>query len=114
IKPSDVDIAEIHDTCVAQYLIAAEDVGYFDRGEAWRAIIEGKARFDGDRPINTMGGGQLGRPIGTHGVLQTYHIVKQLRGEAGAMQVSQKPKIGLAYDDGHARNAIVIIYGYEA
>jgi len=112
IKPSDVDIAEIHDTSVGQYLIASEDVGYFDRGEAWKAIIEGEARFDGDKPVNAMGGGQSGRPMGIHGAIQAYHIVKQLRGEAEAMQVSPKPKIGLAYDDGHARNAIPIIYGY--
>jgi acetyl-CoA C-acetyltransferase len=111
VKPADIDIIEVHDSCVAQYLIALEDMGYLQRGEAWKAIIAGETRIGGGRPVNTLGGGQTGRPIGLHGLIQTYNIVKQLRGEGGGCQVSPRPDLGLIYDDGAARNAVVMIVG---
>jgi hypothetical protein len=46
-------------------------------------------------------------------VIQTYYLIKQLRGEAGANQIRPIPKLGLAYDCGAARDAVVHIYGRD-
>jgi len=111
VSPGDIDAVEVYDYLASEYLIPLEDLGYFGRGEVWKALIEGRTTFKGDRPVNLSGGSSAGSAVGSIGVIQTYYLVKQLRGEAGANQIEPVPRIGLAYDCGAARDAVVHIFG---
>jgi len=113
ITPNDVDVAEVYDYFAPEYLIPLEDIGYFGRGEGWRAMIDQRTTFKGDKPVNLSGGSSAGSVIGCVGPIQTYYIVKQLRGEAGTNQVNPIPKIGLVFDCGAARDAVIHIYGRD-
>jgi acetyl-CoA C-acetyltransferase len=111
ISPQDVHVAEVYDFIASEYIIPLEDLGYFGRGEAWKALLEGRTTFEGDKPVNPSGGSSAGSVVGSIGAVETYYLVKQLRGEAGANQIKPIPRIGLAYDCGAARDAVVHIFG---
>jgi acetyl-CoA C-acetyltransferase len=113
IDGEDVGTIEVNDTNAAEYLIILEDSGFFPRGEAWKGILEGATRFEGDRPVNTGGGGFTGTVVGLLGAFGTYNIVKQLRGQAGHRQISPSPLTGVMFDVGAARNAVVNVYQRE-
>lgn len=111
LAPGDVDVVELYDFGAPEYLIPLEDFGFFDRGQAWKGILEGRTTYRGDRPVNTSGGGGTGLVVGSVGAMGTYHLVRQLRGEAGENQVEPVPKVGLLFDCGAARDAVINIYG---
>jgi acetyl-CoA C-acetyltransferase len=111
ITPDDIDVVEVYDYLASEYLIPLEDLGYFGRGEVWKALIDGRTTFKGDKPVNISGGSGAGSAVGSIGSIQTYYLVKQLRGEAGANQIEPVPIIGLVYDCGAARDAVVHIVG---
>lgn len=111
VGPGDIDIVELYDFVAPEYLIPLEDFGYFERGEAWQAVIHQRTRFDSDKPVNTSGGAAASSVVGSVGAVDTYYLVKQLRREAGANQVVPTPEIGLMYDAGAARDCIINIYG---
>lgn len=112
-SPTDIDAVEVYDFIAPEYIIPLEDLGYFGRGEAWKALLEGRTTFEGNKPVNPSGGSSAGSAVGSIGVIQTYYLVKQLRGEAGANQIRPVPKLGLAYDCGAARDAVIHIYGRD-
>ena len=112
-SPGKVDVVEVYDYLASEYIIPLEDIGYFARGEAWKALLDGRTTFEGDKPVNPSGGSSAGSAVGSIGAIQTYYLVKQLRGEAGVNQIRPVPRIGLAYDCGAARDAVVHIYGRE-
>ena len=111
VSPGDIDVVEVYDFIAPEYLIPLEDLGYFGRGEVWKALLDGRTTFQGSKPVNPSGGSSAGSVVGSIGVIQTYYLVRQLRGEAGANQIEPIPRIGLAYDCGAARDAVVHIFG---
>ncbi len=85
--PQDVDIAELHDMASILEIVESEDVGFFRKGEGWKALETGETAIDGRLPINTSGGlNSKGHPIGASGVAQTAEIYLQLTGQAGKRQ----------------------------
>ena len=56
LTPDDIDLAEVHDCFTIAEIMASEDLGFFPRGEGWKAAMEGKTARDGEHPINTSGG----------------------------------------------------------
>lgn len=112
ITPKDIDLAEVHDCFTITQIINCEDLGFFEKGKAPKAILEGKtARANGEIAINPSGGLKAkGHPIGATGLSQIYEIVTQLRGEAGKRQVSNA-KIGLTHNiGGTAATCVVNIF----
>ena len=100
IEPSDVDLAEVHDCFTWTEITNIEDLGFFEKGQGWKAVEEGKTRIDGSIPINPSGGlKSFGHPIGASGVRMIYECVKQLRGDCGERQVKD-PEIALAHNVG--------------
>jgi len=88
IGPDDVDVAELHDMFTILEFLQSEDLGFFEKGEGWKAVEEGVTDRDGDLPINTSGGlKSKGHPLGASGVAQVYEIYEQVLGEAGPRQV---------------------------
>jgi acetyl-CoA C-acetyltransferase len=113
VSPGDLDVVEVYDFIAPEYIIPLEDIGYYGRGEAWKALVDGRTTFEGNKPVNPSGGSTAGSVVGSIGAVQTYYLVKQLRGEAGPNQIKPVPRIALAYDCGAARDAVVHIYGRD-
>ncbi len=85
--PQDMDLAELHDMASILEIVESEDVGFFKKGEGWKALETGETTIDGRFPINTSGGlNSKGHPIGASGVAQTAEIYLQLTGQAGKRQ----------------------------
>lgn len=109
IAPTDIDLAEVHDCFTIAEIMATEDLGFFERGEGWKAALNGDTARDGKIPINTSGGlKSKGHPVGASGVAQVVEIFKQLRGEAGERQVNGDIKIGLTHNVGGSGQTCVV------
>jgi acetyl-CoA C-acetyltransferase len=96
LKPSDIDICELHDCFSIASLIAAESLGFFDYGTSGAAWERGEADIGGKVAINPSGGlKSKGHPIGATGAGQVYEIVRQLRGEVEPERQVPNAKTGL-------------------
>ncbi|ADQ67770.1 acetyl-CoA acetyltransferase [Halogeometricum borinquense DSM 11551] len=105
LEPDDIDVAELHDMFTILEFLQSEDLGFFEKGEGWKAVEEGVTDRDGDLPINTSGGlKSKGHPLGASGVAQAYEIYAQLMGEAGDRQV--EAQTGLACNVGGFGNCV--------
>lgn len=101
VTPDDIQLAEVHDCFTIAEIMATEDLGFFERGEGWKAAEEGRTALDGDRPINTSGGlKSKGHPVGASGAGQVVEIWKQLRGEVGKRQLPGDIRLGLTHNVG--------------
>lgn len=100
LGPADVSVVEVHDAAAPALLILLEELGLTPAGGAIKLVREGAFAPDGALPVNT-GGGLLsrGHPIGATGAAQIVELADQLRGRAGARQVSGA-RIGLAQNGG--------------
>ncbi len=109
VRPSDIDVAEVHDCFTIAEIIAMEDLGFFPKGQAARAIWEGKTRFGSGHPVvNTSGGLKAsGHPVGATGVKQIVEIYQQLKGVAGKKQVAGA-KVGLTHNVGGSGATAVV------
>jgi acetyl-CoA C-acetyltransferase len=108
-RPADVQVAELHDMFTLMEIVQSEDLGFFAKGEGWKAIEAGLTRRDGRLPINTSGGLKAkGHPIGATGVAQAVEVVSQLQGRCGARQV--EARVGLTCNvAGFGNNAVVSV-----
>jgi len=113
VGPQDIKMVEAHDCFTIAELLAMEDLGFYQPGEAVRAIREGETRLDGKLPINTDGGLKAkGHPIGASGVGMVVEVFKQLREEAGPRQIRRKDiDLGLTHNVGaHGSTVVVNIF----
>lgn len=112
LTPNDIDLAEVHDCFTIAEIMASEDLGFFPRGEGWKAAMDGKTARNGEHPINTSGGLKAkGHPVGASGVAQVVEVWKQLHGIAGERQLTTNPKIGLTHNvGGSGQTCVVNIY----
>jgi acetyl-CoA acetyltransferase len=89
VAPCDVDVAEVHDASAIGEILNAEALMLVPFGEGGAAAERGDFSVGGLIPINPSGGLESrGHPIGATGLGQIHELVTQLRGEAGARQVS--------------------------
>ncbi|MFB1062694.1 thiolase domain-containing protein [Natrinema sp. H-ect4] len=108
VSPADLDFAEVHDCFAIAELLAYEDLGFCQKGEAGQFIESGATELDGDLPVNTSGGlKSKGHPIGATGAGQVVEAFKQLSGTAGERQV-ENPTRGLTHNVGGSGGASVI------
>ena len=83
LSPQDVQIAEVHDCFTIAEILAMEDLGFYQKGEAIQAVRDGENTLDGALPINTSGGlKSKGHPVGATGAAQAVEVFKQMRGRA--------------------------------
>ena len=100
ISVKDLDFAEVHDCFTIAEIIAMEDLGIFDKGEAAKAVVEGRTTLKGEIPVNPSGGlKSKGHPVGATGVGQIVEVFEQLTGKAGKRQVDDA-RIGLTHNVG--------------
>ncbi|MDD5543432.1 MAG: thiolase family protein [Acidobacteriia bacterium] len=82
LKPSDINVAEIHDCFTVMGAIGAEVIGKAAYGKGAQYWTEGKANVDGECGINTSGGLiAKGHPVGATGIAMVGWAAQQLRGK---------------------------------
>jgi acetyl-CoA C-acetyltransferase len=88
IKPSDIDLFELHDAFTVMAALSLEASCFAERGKGWQLAVNDDIRPDGRLPACTMGGLKArGHPVGATGVYQIVEAAQQLRGEAGDCQI---------------------------
>ncbi|MFC7009355.1 thiolase domain-containing protein [Halalkalicoccus salilacus] len=107
VEPKDLDFAEVHDCFAIAELLAYEDLGFCDRGEAGRLLREGVTDPDGALPTNTSGGlKSKGHPIGATGTGQIVEAFEQFQGTAN-VQVDE-PNYGLTHNVGGSGGGVTV------
>jgi acetyl-CoA acetyltransferase len=111
IGPDDVDLVECQDTDAARELLAYEELGLCETGEAAAFLDAGHTAMDGRVPVNPSGGLlSKGEPLGASAIGQVVEIVRQLQGRCGPRQVpNADARVGLAQTIGRGANASVTI-----
>jgi acetyl-CoA C-acetyltransferase len=100
ITPTDVDVAEVHDSFSITEILNYEDLGFAKPGRGARLLQDNETELGGRIPVNVDGGLiSKGHPVGATGASQITSLVHQLRREAGDVQVDGA-KIGLAQNIG--------------
>jgi acetyl-CoA C-acetyltransferase len=108
VGPGDLDFAEVHDCFAIAELLAYEDLGFCEPGEAGMLVESGATGLSGDLPVNTSGGlKSKGHPIGATGAGQVVEAFEQLTGRAGERQV-EAPRWGLTHNVGGSGGAAVV------
>lgn len=89
IPLANIDFFEYSDNSTLHALLSLEAAGFAPRGQAWKLAMDASLTLQSSLPVATMGG-HMGRgfPLGASGVYQAVEACLQLRGEAGANQIS--------------------------
>ena len=93
-----MDAMFVYDSFSVLTLLAIENYGFCEPGEGLDFVQDGRTEFDGAFPVNTNGGHLAESYIG--GILHYVEAVRQLRGEAGARQITKKLETVLACGEG--------------
>jgi len=96
----DLSFAEVHDCFTPTELVLMEDLGFSERGAAWRDVLDGVFDLDGEMPVNPDGGlKSFGHPVGASGLRMLFECWQQFRGDAGERQLD-KPRLALTQNLG--------------
>lgn len=127
LKPSDVDVVELHDCFTANEMITYESLGLCEEGKGHIMVEKGDNTYGGKFVVNPSGGliskGSqlpfslnqlliiiiLGNPLGATGVAQCTELCWQLRGIADKRQV-KNAKIALQHNVGLGGACTVSLY----
>ncbi len=110
IKPTDVQVVELHDCFSANELITYEALGLCGEGKAPELIRNGDNTYGGKYVINPSGGLiSKGHPLGATGLAQCSELCWQLRGLAEKRQVPNV-KYALQHNIGLGGAVVVGIY----
>lgn len=109
VKPSSIDVLEVHDCFSIAEILAVEDLGLSKKGKGASDIAKQKYTLGVGRQIVNPSGGlkACGHPIGATGVKQIAEITTQLRLEAGMRQV-KNARIGLTHNVAGSGSTTVI------
>ena len=104
---SEIAMAEVHDCFTPTELVLMEDLGFADRGFAWKEVLAGTFDLDGELPVNPDGGlKSFGHPIGASGLRMLFECWLQLRGEAPAdrriSSLASGKRLGMTHNLGGA------------
>ena len=98
-----IAMAEVHDCFTVTELVLMEDLGFADRGTAWKEVLAGAFDLDGRLPVNPDGGLKaFGHPVGASGLRMLFECWLQLRGEAPEERRIPNPagKLGMTHNLG--------------
>lgn len=97
---TEIAFAEVHDCFTPTELVLMEDLGFSERGTAWRDVLDGVFDLGGQLPINPDGGlKSFGHPIGASGLRMLYECWLQFSGRAGDRQLTD-PRVALTHNLG--------------
>jgi acetyl-CoA C-acetyltransferase len=79
----EIAMAEVHDCFTPTELVLMEELGFAERGAAWKEVLAGTYDLAGELPVNPDGGLKaFGHPVGASGLRMMFEAWLQLRGEA--------------------------------
>ena len=95
-------LAEVHDCFTPTELVLMEDLGFAERGTAWKEVLNGTFDLVGELPVNPDGGlKSFGHPVGASGLRMFFECWLQLRREAPSdRQVDTDRTLALTYNLG--------------
>jgi acetyl-CoA C-acetyltransferase len=95
-------MAEVHDCFTPTEMVLMEDLGFAERGTAWKEVLAGTFDLDGELPVNPDGGlKSFGHPVGASGLRMFFECWLQLRGEATPeRQISTDRTLALTHNLG--------------
>jgi acetyl-CoA acyltransferase len=100
LNPGDIDILELHDATTFGEIYQTAQARFCGHEEAAEYCSSGATALGGELPTNVSGGlVSRGHPVGCTGLAQIYELATQLRGRAGARQVTNA-KIGMHINGG--------------
>jgi acetyl-CoA C-acetyltransferase len=105
---AELAMAEVHDCFTPTELVLMEDLGFAERGTAWKEVLAGTFDLEGELAVNPDGGlKSFGHPIGASGLRMLFECWLQLRQEAPeARQIKSVTeggrKLGLTHNLGGA------------
>jgi acetyl-CoA C-acetyltransferase len=114
---AELAMAEVHDCFTPTELVLMEDLGFAERGTAWKEVLAGTFDRDGELPVNPDGGlKSFGHPIGASGLRMLFECWLQLRQQAPAeRQIASVTeggrKLGLTHNLGGAPGECVSFVG---
>ena len=122
VNPWDIQVLQLYDQSTVMEMVSLEDLGFCERGTAWKSIYESCQNYKGYYEVNgkklftnTNGGLKAdGNPLGATGGAQLFEIFKQLRGEAGERQIStdKEPNYGCSLElEGFGTKSYVCVLG---
>lgn len=93
----EIDLAEIYDAFSYQELMWTEGLGFAAPGGGGKLVASGATAKGGRLPVNASGGLLSGHAVIAAGMYRVAEAARQIRGEAGAMQVDKKVNRALAH-----------------
>ncbi|XP_005353595.1 non-specific lipid-transfer protein [Microtus ochrogaster] len=110
LRPTDIDVIELHDCFSANELLTYEALGLCPEGQGGTLVDRGDNTYGGKWVINPSGGLiSKGHPLGATGLAQCAELCWQLRGEAGKRQVPGA-KVALQHNLGLGGAVVVTLY----
>ncbi|XP_008826641.1 non-specific lipid-transfer protein isoform X1 [Nannospalax galili] len=110
LRPSDVDVIELHDCFSVNELLTYEALGLCAEGQGGTLVDRGDNTYGGKWVINPSGGLiSKGHPLGATGLAQCAELCWQLRGEAGRRQVPGA-QVALQHNLGLGGAVVVTLY----
>jgi acetyl-CoA C-acetyltransferase len=102
VTPADIDYASIYDSFTITVLQTIEDLGFCDKGDGGRFVLDGALQAPHGRlPFNTDGGGLCNNhPTNRGGMTKVIEAVRQLRGEAHPAVQVPNCELALAHGTG--------------
>jgi acetyl-CoA C-acetyltransferase len=102
VTPADIKYASIYDSFTITVVETVEDLGFCEKGQGGRFVLDGAlVAPDGRLPFNTDGGGLCNNhPTNRGGVTKVIEAVRQVRGEANPPVQVPNCDIALAHGTG--------------
>lgn len=102
VTPADIQYASIYDSFTITVLITLEDLGFCEKGQGGRFVLDGRLLAPhGGLPFNTDGGGLCNNhPSNRGGMTKVIEAVRQLRGEAHPAVQVPDCRLALAHGTG--------------
>lgn len=114
VTANDIGAVQLYDAFTINTVLFLEDLGFCPKGEGGRFVSSGAIGPGGALPVNTNGGGLSCNHPGMYGLFTMVEAVRQLRGEAGARQVSNL-NVALCHGNGGVLSSqATLIFGTEA
>ena len=109
----EIAMAEVHDCFTPAELLIMEDLGFAERGTAWKEVLAGTYDLHGELPVNPDGGlKSFGHPVGASGLRMMFEAWLQLRHQAPEeRQITTDRTIGLTHNLGGYPGEMVSFVG---
>src|SRR5213078_1488967 len=109
----EIAMAEVHDCFTPAELLIMEDLGFAERGTAWKEVLAGTFDLHGEIPVNPDGGlKSFGHPVGASGLRMMFEAWLQLRHQAPEeRQIRTDRTIGLTHNLGGYPGEMVSFVG---